>query len=280
MTAISREVAQKILESNRALHRVEADLYDLIHPEIFGTYEQGQTNRDLDFITTHLPKDRAICAMDIGCGTGNITLKLLAHGYNVRAVDISDEMLGCLRAKLPLGADPQIELVLSDAEAAVDDPRTYGTYDLVSFSSVLHHLPDYMTILGFALQQLRRGGLLWVCHEPLAVEHSNQRIAAGLAGALIGVLDSCYIFFRKALVYLLFAARRRSLPKRIDYSWSDFHARGGIAAPLVLRTLEARGARIMLYETYTSRFSSILARCDSSLRLSEHRNFRFIAQTT
>src|ERR1019366_5308845 len=111
------------------------------------------------------------------------------------------------------------------------------------FSSVLHHLPDYMTVLSLALQQLRPEGFLWVCHEPLAFLPGQQEIHKSVARTLIGRADNSYILCRKALIYLAFAVRHRGLPRRIDYSWSDFHAREGIAAHSVLSALEGKGAR-------------------------------------
>lgn len=39
--------------------------------------------------------------LDIGCGTGNASLPLLARGLNVTGVDLSEDMLGVARAKMP-----------------------------------------------------------------------------------------------------------------------------------------------------------------------------------
>ena len=278
MKSLPPDVADRILRSNSEVHRVEAEFYDWIHPEVFGSYEQRQTNHDLDIIVSHLPKGRSIRVMDVGCGTGNITLKYLERGFDVRAVDLSPEMLGQLRAKIPAAKLSKVNLAEGNAEAAVSDPSTKGFYDIVSFSSVLHHLPDYMTVLSRALQQLRPGGFLWVCHEPLAIATENAEAHAVFAGYIIKQADNLYILFRRALVYAWFAAKHCRKPTRIDYSWSDYHARTGIAASTILKALESAGARVLLYESYNSRFSSILAACDHMLSVLPHQNFRFIVQ--
>jgi SAM-dependent methyltransferase len=44
-------------------------------------------------------------ALDIACGTGKSTLPLLARGYAVLACDISEQMVGQARSKLPAHAD-------------------------------------------------------------------------------------------------------------------------------------------------------------------------------
>src|SRR5438270_2259575 len=44
-------------------------------------------------------------ALDIGCGTGNSTLPLLARGYSVLACDLSEAMVREARRKAPDAAD-------------------------------------------------------------------------------------------------------------------------------------------------------------------------------
>jgi len=277
MTSLPPDITDKILKSNADVHKIEATMYDCLHPEIFGSYEQRQTNRDLEMIAARLPKDRIIHAMDIGCGTGNLTLKYIERGYRVRAVDLSPEMLACLSSKIPLKARSLVNAVPGNAFDALSCPETREFYDVISFSSVLHHLPDYMVVLSLALQQLRPGGFLWVCHEPESSGHFESR--ATIAGALLKWIDNRYILTRKALVYLLFAIKKLRRPIRIDYSWSDYHAREGISSAAVLKSLESYGASIVFYETYNSRFSTLLAWLDQKLQILPHQHFRFIAQT-
>src|SRR5947209_4481161 len=116
--------AEKIRRANVEVHAREAAVYDGIHPEIFGLYEQHKISRDLDFIASIMPKDSVIRALDIGCGTGNLALKYLERGYKVKAVDISPEMLSILKSKLGSTALNRLELVVSDAEAVLVDAHT------------------------------------------------------------------------------------------------------------------------------------------------------------
>lgn len=39
------------------------------------------------------------CILDLGCGSGNITIKLASRGYNVVGIDISDDMLSIAQNK-------------------------------------------------------------------------------------------------------------------------------------------------------------------------------------
>ncbi|MCK4500966.1 class I SAM-dependent methyltransferase, partial [Candidatus Babeliales bacterium] len=42
--------------------------------------------------------------LDMGCGTGRLTIPLVNSGYRVTAVDISENMIQKLKSKLPVGA--------------------------------------------------------------------------------------------------------------------------------------------------------------------------------
>ena len=112
--------AERIRASNRSVHKQEAPFYNAVHPEIFGGFEQSRITEDLDLIARLLKDDR-VRALDIGCGTGNLTLKYLKQGYQVTAVDIAPEMLEILRAKAGNVPADQLELVVGDAEAVLAD---------------------------------------------------------------------------------------------------------------------------------------------------------------
>ncbi len=276
---MAMNIADHIRRSNIEVHRLEAAIYDAIHPEIFGAFEQGKIARDLDLITSVVPAEPAARVLDIGCGTGNLTLKYVQRGYWVRAVDISPEMLGVLRAKLDPTALNHVDLRVSDTEEVVANIHTYGTWDIISFSSVLHHLPDYQSVLKRSLQQLRPGGVLYVCHEPLQKVGTMKGLGSLLTDAILDTFDNLYIYLWKFRVYMMQSRRRPSgFLTRTNYRWSDFHARLGINAEEVLRELESAEAETLLYETYRSRYSGSLAALNARFELSEPSHFRFIVQ--
>lgn len=272
------DIANTIRRSNIEVHRVEASVYDAIHPEIFGAFEQRKIVRDLTLIAAALSHRTVVRVLDIGCGTGNLTLKYLQYGYSVRAVDISPEMIKILRSKVNPALLDRVEMIVCDAEDIVANERTYGSWDVVSFSSVLHHLPNYQFVLDHALRQLRPGGILYICHEPLRNTCANGELASSALCRMLDGADNLYIYARKLFVYLKEFLHLKRPVRRIDYSWSDYHIRTGICAEEVLRDLELVGARRLLYETYRSRYSSLLGALDDHLNLSQHAQFRFIVQ--
>ena len=270
--------SDRIRKSNVEVHARESMIYDTIHPEIFGWFEQRRMIRDLDYIVSLLPAAPAIRALDIGCGTGNLTLKLLQRGFEVKAVDISPHMIEVLKSHLAPAMLPKVELVVADAECALSDTALAGQWDVISFSAVLHHLPDYKSVLAQAMHQLRPGGLLYVCHEPLPKTLAQAAGVKWLARRILQALDAGYIYGLKFLVYSRWSVRMGRRFKRIDYTWSDFHLGTGIDATAILKWLEGEGMSVLVYETHSERYSSLLAMLDNRWKISPPSKFRFIAQ--
>ena len=89
----------KIVQKNIELHEKEAELYDLIHPQVTNFYYTRKVNRDVDFIMKNLKNKPSV--LELGPGTGHLTLKLLKYDVDITGVDISKDMLNVLRGKIP-----------------------------------------------------------------------------------------------------------------------------------------------------------------------------------
>lgn len=114
--------------------------------------------------------------LEIGCGTGILSLALAPSFRSVTAVDAAEGMVEALQAKLDaqdcttknvravcaLLEDPDDERIQLDAAAA---PRPDGgkgleprRFDLVVSHLVLHHIPDLLPVLQTMFGCLKRGG--------------------------------------------------------------------------------------------------------------------------
>jgi ubiquinone/menaquinone biosynthesis C-methylase UbiE len=276
---MNQSIADEIVQHNLELHEHEAGIYDAIHPEILGEWEQRRIERDLAIISSALQRRPQPRVLDLGCGTGNLTLKFLQRGYSVRAVDISPQMLQQLRLKVRARDLGRLELVVADAQAIVGDARTYGCWDLVSFCSVLHHLPTYDIALADALHQLRPGGVLYVCHEPVRrTESQRKNSVESLMPTALRSVDDAYIRMRKLAVYASAWLRTGRPLRRTDYSVSDYHARTGIDTETLLVELEREGMSILLFERYPSFFSNLIASLDARFQVSPLTHFRLAVQ--
>jgi ubiquinone/menaquinone biosynthesis C-methylase UbiE len=270
-------LAERIRSANIEVHNREASIYDAVHPEIFGCFEQSKTLKDLALIDSMMPAASIVRVLDIGCGTGNLTLKYLGRGYHVTALDISSEMIAILKSKVAPTDLNRTEFLVGDAEDILAKEAKFG-WDIISFSAVLHHLPDYKNVLAQALKQLRSGGIVYVCHEPLPTTTMQTRFCFQIVGRFLNAIDNLFICARKLWVYINHSIREGKVFERFDYTWSDYHVRLGIDAEEILRALQRMGAKTISYETYKSHYSNPIAILDAYFAISPHSHFRFIIQ--
>lgn len=77
-----------------------------------------------------------VTALDLGCGTGKLTARLLKAGHPVTAVDFSPNMLAAAAKNAPGAAFVQAEL------EEVPEKLAGQTFDCIVAAYALHHLPD------------------------------------------------------------------------------------------------------------------------------------------
>jgi len=121
--------------------------------------------------------------LDIGAGTGFLSLILAEMGYDVVGVDISEEMLERAKKKAAdQGLKPKVEFKLDDAEALSFRSESF---DAVVNRAVLWTLPNPKKALSEWKRVLKPGGkLCFFLHEP----HHNgltQRFRRQLGNVLI-----------------------------------------------------------------------------------------------
>ena len=103
--------------------------------------------------------DTSSVVVDLGCGTGQFTLKVAPFCRRVVAVDVSPAMRQRLHHKRDEAAIANVEIVAAGflSYDHVGDPA-----DIVYSRYALHHLPDFWKVLALrrARAMLRPGGLL------------------------------------------------------------------------------------------------------------------------
>lgn len=93
---------------------------------------------------------RALHVLDIGCGTGESRRLYVAHASKYVGIDLASQALDRARRKFP--GDTWLA---SDARTL---PFADATFDVVAFSSVLHHIPDFPLAVREGWRVLRPGG--------------------------------------------------------------------------------------------------------------------------
>lgn len=161
----------KIASANRLFYAQTAAQYDATETCVTDPRAQALLESDLDRILQLFQRPAAqLRALDACGGSGNISLKLLRRGVQVTLADISEDLQAIFRRKCEAaGYTPQ----LYTGEIAAFLASTPERFDLIVFSSALHHLENVEAVLRLARECLAPGGLLFTTFDPTARAHHH-----------------------------------------------------------------------------------------------------------
>ena len=98
--------------------------------------------------------------LDLGCGPGWSSIFLAGRGYDVRAMDVSEDMLTVARENAGRYG-LKIEFQQGDMQSA-DFEVTEGAFDSVFIMDALHHCADEKAVLANCWKALRPGGSILI----------------------------------------------------------------------------------------------------------------------
>ena len=112
-----------------------------------------------------------LTVLEIGAGHGGYTEPLLAYGCHVTATETSRPAMETLTRKF--GNNPQFVAVFAHNGGL--EALAGKRFSLVLFSSVLHHIPDYISFISEACEgNLLSGGALVSVQDPLWYESMRR----------------------------------------------------------------------------------------------------------
>lgn len=126
-----------------------------------------------------LEKRQGLAALDVGCGTGFLSLELAARGHRVTGIDFAPEMLA-LATEKAAAAGAAVRFEHADAEAL---PFAPASFDLVMTRHVLWTLPHPEAALDEWLRVLRPGGRLAVIDGHSLVPPGEEQAASARRSA-------------------------------------------------------------------------------------------------
>lgn len=119
-----KELAEKVLNENIKVHALENEQYLQRHPEQTNFFQSARLTKTINKTTNLLP-DNSCKILDIGCGTGYLFLEFLQRGFEVTGIDISPDMIGVLKKKIPHNLSPKANLINSNAYEYLKKKRSF-----------------------------------------------------------------------------------------------------------------------------------------------------------
>jgi 2-polyprenyl-3-methyl-5-hydroxy-6-metoxy-1,4-benzoquinol methylase len=269
----------KVIEANVDFYRQIAEKYDSYEPYLFDPALQQSLEDDLDKIGSYFTSlGRAPSCLECGGGTGNLTLKMCARGWAVTVVDVSAKMLDLLQEKLR-ARNYSPTLIHSPIERFLE--TTCEPYDLVAFSSVLHHLYSYASVVKHVASRVRVGGLFYSNYDPIVPRHPFlTHLFASLDIAVAKtVLDRGDVFpgigrrMRKVLM------PKDTIFDRAVLSAGDlaeYHAWPGVDDERILEILQTGGFSIVEHRRFGIGRTALVRSLNQRLKLWEH--FKIVAR--
>lgn len=213
--SLNEGLKKRIQEANVTLHSLEAQYYEIVHPEIYHKTEQQRLISTLKKIDRILDESKIETkrALDFGAGTGNITGKLLNLGYHVTAIDISKEMCEIIKKKYKKYLNSKkLKIINSPIE---DTNLNENEFDLIICYSVLHHLADYIGTLKKLSTSLKKGGIMYLDHEKSPSYWKKESTKLG------GLIKETFSISNVLLNFLYFKLIGINIPN-FDYALSDY----------------------------------------------------------
>ncbi len=155
--------------------------------------------------------------LDIGCGAGNYTLKMLSKIANLDCtlVDLSMPMLQRAKERVSKETSGLAEIMQTDIrDASLKD----NYYDIVVAASVLHHLRednDWEQVFTKIYQSLKPGGSLWIFD---LISHDSPQIERMFTSKYAEYLDQFGgpEFHEKVFAYIEKEDSQRSLTYQME----------------------------------------------------------------
>jgi ubiquinone/menaquinone biosynthesis C-methylase UbiE len=224
-------------EANRRFYETVAAEYDreeaIANPRAQALLRDS-LRRALDVVC---PKP---AALDACGGSGNVSELLVGMGVLPVLVDVSPEMVELWREKARrAGMEPEI-VVAEIADFLRADPRRW---DLVVFSSALHHLESYEDAVAAAAERLNPGGVLVTIFDPPLAERGDRALRR-----LDWVLFQAVHEPRDFVETVRNRLRRATADEPAIGRMAERHALSGIDDLALRWLLEDRGFEIVVHE--------------------------------
>jgi len=250
---------QKIVEANVRTYAEIAEQYDRIETCVVSRRCQTMLEEDIDEILQMLRRSgscKDIYALDACGGSGNIALKLLTRYVRVVLCDVSPELIKAFDCKCKERGF-EAETVCQEIGSFLSS--TEKRFDLIVFSSALHHIEDYTGVLLLSKNRLNKGGVIYTVFD------GTKR---GLLSYLIMTAD--YLVFEilnrpSKIISGIFKKIKRvkaghmsdlNSKEKLELTWentgvlAEYYASSGIDDITLVNRLSQQGLEVIWHKRY------------------------------
>jgi ubiquinone/menaquinone biosynthesis C-methylase UbiE len=257
-----------VAEANRRFYSQSATLYDATETCVTSGSHQAALNAEIDRILKLCKKPAAeIKALDACGGSGNIALKLLERDIHPVLVDISPELIEIFLNKCK-GSSFRAETVCKEIGKFLAEDNRH--FDLIVFSSALHHLEDIKQVLTLAFDRLTIGGVLFTTFDPTLRSQLRtptkilQRVEYYLFKVFQQTFDLPNAFGRRLRRMLVGASSRNKGDVALNSSTAgmlaEYHVERGIDDLALVSYLRQVGFEVVQHDRYVDTRSPWIGR--------------------
>lgn len=226
-----------VKKANIRHHDIEAEFFERAHPEGSSIYEKSKVLESISFIVEN--SGTTDLCVDVGCGTGFIPGFELPIYRAVVAIDISSRMIDATLRRLN---SDSLNLMICDADFL---PFKNEMADMVSVSSVLHHLPKPFNTMTEMCRILKKRGFLYVTREP-----SYYRLRRFFHFFDLIIVQSLSKVIRDLLNFKSEFTEPKVKIQGLDYAKVDVHYPNGLRVEELTGFLKYRHMKVITAYSY------------------------------
>ena len=244
---------EDVINANKKIYTKNAETYE----DVVFTKNANQRLRTLlsNAVRILSTKKRNIVALDACGGTGQASFILYDMGCTTHLVDLSSKMIKNMNIKCQQG---KIEIQSFTSEINEFFQNNKIKYDLIVFSSSLHHLRYPDKVLNSAANNLSKGGIVATISDPTTnIQKLSFKTLSLFDRAINHILNSPKIFF-EIMIRKLSRKNLSKETKEIIPDWlAEFHTVYGIDDFLLANSQISNGNYILMHKRFTAGYTKL-----------------------
>tara|TARA_Y100001968_G_scaffold253344_1_gene238996 strand:+ start:2426 stop:3277 length:852 start_codon:yes stop_codon:yes gene_type:complete len=259
---INQYSEKDIINANKQVYSKIARTYEDV---VFTTDANSRLFLAISDCIKYLRKTKKdLLALDACGGSGQAAFIINELGCSAHLVDLSSEMI---KNSMKHFKKNNIKIKTINSEINQFLKKNEIKYDLIVFSSALHHLRHPDKILISAMKNLSEGGLLLTISDPTQnIQKKSFKILSIVDRAINHFIKNPMTLFKitSNKISILFGLKKI---KPLNQGWlSEFHSRYGIDDDNLISTLRENGNYVLKHKRYSAGYTYVFQKIYTILR--------------